>query len=137
MIFPKKRQIFFGVRGGGFFLLHTLMSQKLLLRLNNKIIISYHISYNFFAIFKRWTKIARSPMLNFDRLHMCQFAQDLKKSDLDYFYQYLQHSLWATKSGMSCDPLGRIWPRKNLNYRKMLYLYRLYLLFYYIFLYAL
>ena len=45
-------------------------------------------------------------VLNFVRLPSCRFSLDFKKSELGYFYVYLQDILEATKSGMSDDPLG-------------------------------
>ena len=61
-----------------------------------------------FAIFQEVVKNTKKiQLLNFGRLPPGQFLLDFKKkSDLGYYYLYLQHILGATKSGKSDDPLG-------------------------------
>ena len=61
-----------------------------------------------FAIFPEVVqKHKKVQLMNFGRLPARQFSLDFKKkSDLDYFYLYLQHILGASKSGKLDDPLG-------------------------------
>ena len=55
-----------------------------------------------FAIFQEVVqKHEKSPNFELGRLPIGQFSLDFKnKSDLGYFYLYLQNILGATKSGM-------------------------------------
>ena len=94
-----------------FFLLQILLFQKLLLHFKTKKVIFYHISNVFFVQFsKRWSKITRKvQLLNFGWLPVCQFSLDFStKSDLGYFYLYLQLFLGSTKSGMSGEQRGKM-----------------------------
>ena len=93
------------------FSLQNLLFQKLLLRFNNKKIIFYHIRNDFLQFSKRrWSNITRKVrLLKFGRLPVCQFSLDFStKSDLGYFYLYLQLFLGSTKSGMSGEQRGKM-----------------------------
>ena len=55
-------------------------------------------------------------LLNFGRLSPRQFSLDLKKkSDLGYFYLYLQHILGVSKSGKLDDPLMSLSNKRDMH----------------------
>ena len=111
--FSANTAIFWGVRSGViiFFFFKIYCSRSYYYVLITKKIIFYHIRNDFLQFSKRrWSNITRKVrLLKFGRLPVCQFSLDFStKSDLGYFYLYLQLFLGSTKSGMSGEQRGKM-----------------------------